>query len=138
MIPPPPTCLPGTFLILALKVSCPRKSPTSGQKWDVGSLSVPHHSLQPISWNMDKMVSHLGHSGEGKAREWPRKPRSMPTSCSTSCHNHSDFYVKEKSASILFSSFSPANLTHQAPSLLLPWFFGYHDFVLSGIWQHLS
>jgi len=80
---------------------------------------------------MDKMVSHLGHGGEGKAWEWQRKSRSMPTSYSTSHCIRSDFYVKDKSASILLkvSSFSPANLTHQAPFLLPLWFFGYHDFV---------
>lgn len=85
-----------------------------GKKWNVWRLSPDYLFLQPISWNMDEVVNHLGQ-GYGRRSLDPcqlhaaQLPYQLPT-----------FMWKLNQLCSLVkatSTFFPANLTHQASSL---------------------
>lgn len=103
-----------------------------GKKWNVWRLSPDYLFLQPISWNMDEVVNHLGQ-GYGRRSLDPcqlhaaQLPYQLPT-----------FMWKLNQLCSLVkatSTFFPANLTHQASSLAS--FLAMMILSFSGIWQHL-
>lgn len=105
----------------------PGKYSSCRHKWNIWPLSPHYPFLQPISWNTDKVVSHLGHGEEGKCWEWQKElglyqfhAAQLPHQLRLLCERQISFSLVKGLYYFLSSSsnpLSPVSFT----------IFGYHD-----------